>query len=62
MVEVTPATLNSGVAGSATVLLVSGAEWSALRDATIHLEVFVDGATTYLIENPEDSFFLVVLI
>ena len=46
-----PATLNSGVAGSATVLLVNGAEWVALRDATIHLEVFVDGATTYLIEK-----------
>ena len=28
-----------------------GAEWVALRDATIHLEVFVDGATTYLIEK-----------
>lgn len=46
-----PATLNSGAAGSATVLLVNGAEWVALRDATIHLEVFVDGATTYLIEK-----------
>lgn len=46
-----PATLNSGVAGDATVVLVSGAEWVALRDATIHLEVFVDGAVTYLIER-----------
>jgi hypothetical protein len=46
-----PATLNSGAAGSATVLLAEGAEWVALRDATIHLEVFNDDGTTYLIER-----------
>lgn len=46
-----PATLNNGVSGSATVLLVNGSTWTALRDASITLEVFIAGAVTYLIEK-----------
>lgn len=46
-----PATLSNGVAGNATVVLVSGTQWVALRDAVIHLEVFNDGTTIYLFEK-----------
>ncbi|MFP9114306.1 hypothetical protein ACLI1A_10200 [Flavobacterium sp. RHBU_3] len=45
-----PATLTSGVAGAATVLLVDGNTWEAQAGAVIHLQVFDAGTTTYLIE------------
>jgi hypothetical protein len=46
-----PAVLAGGVATAATVILKEGTDWTALKDATISLEVFVSGATTYLIER-----------
>lgn len=46
-----PATLSNGIAGDATVALVSGTQWVALRDAVINLEVFNDGTTYFLIEK-----------
>jgi len=46
-----PATLSTGAATAATVLLKDGADWTALQNATISLEVFKDGAATYLIER-----------
>lgn len=48
-----PATLSSGAGtgDNADVLLVGGADWTALDGATIDLEVFKDGTTTHLIER-----------
>lgn len=46
-----PATLSTGAATAATVLLKDGTDWTALQNATISLEVFKDGAATYLIER-----------
>jgi hypothetical protein len=46
-----PATLASGDLTGATVILVDDAGWTALENATISLEVFDAGATTYLIEK-----------
>jgi len=44
-----PATLSIGTQGSVDVVLT--AQWVALENATISLEVFDDGTTTYLIEK-----------
>lgn len=46
-----PATLSDGASTGATVLLKGGADWTALEGATIDLEVFANGGTTYLIER-----------
>lgn len=49
-----PATLSGGPATgdpNVTVILKEGTDWTALQNATISLEVFVAGATTYLIER-----------
>jgi hypothetical protein len=45
-----PSTLASGVNGSVIVLLKDDTSWTALKDATISLQVFDAGAVTYLIE------------
>ena len=46
-----PATLSSGDATGATVLLNDDQDWTALENATISFEVFDNGATMYLIEK-----------
>lgn len=48
-----PATLSdgAGTGSQAHILLKDGANWTALEGATIDLEVFVSGSTTYLIER-----------
>lgn len=49
-----PATLSGGAATGAanvTVILKEDTDWTALQNATISIEVFVAGATTYLIER-----------
>lgn len=49
-----PAVLSGGPATGAAnveVLLKEGTNWTALQNATISLEVFVAGATTYLVER-----------
>lgn len=46
-----PATLSHGDLTTATVLLVDEADWVALENATISLEVFDTGTTRYLIEK-----------
>jgi hypothetical protein len=49
-----PATLSSGAAvgdATVTVALKDGADWIALKNATISLEVFKDDGKTYLIER-----------
>lgn len=49
-----PAVLSSGVqtgAPAVNVILKEDTDWTALQNATISLEVFVAGATTYLIER-----------
>jgi hypothetical protein len=49
-----PAVLSGGAATAAanvTVILKEDTDWTALLNATITLEVFVAGATTYLIER-----------
>ena len=51
---VEPAVLSAGAATgvpAVTVVLKEGTDWTALENATITLEVFVAGATTYLIER-----------
>ncbi len=45
-----PSTLSSGAGTAATVILKAG-EWAALDNASIDLMVYIDGATTYLIEQ-----------
>lgn len=46
-----PATLDVGVQGAVTVVLLNGTQWVALEAAIINLEVVKGGATTYLIER-----------
>lgn len=46
-----PATLDVGVQGLVTVILLNGTQWVALKDAVINLEVVKGGATTYLVER-----------
>lgn len=45
-----PATVANGVADEVTVLLKNGTTWTALAGATIHFQVFLAGATKYLVE------------
>lgn len=45
-----PATLASGAATAATVILITGSTWTALEDSVIQLQYFDAGATKYLIE------------
>jgi len=45
-----PATIANGVAGEVTVLLKNGTTWTALSGAMIHFQVFLAGATKYLVE------------
>lgn len=45
-----PATLSNGAATAGTVQLVGGADWVALSDATIDLQVFDDGTTLFFRE------------
>lgn len=45
-----PATLSTGITDKKAILK-GGAVWVALDNAAIHLEVFNDGASTYLIEQ-----------
>ena len=47
----TPMKLENGASTAATVILKDGTQWNALKDATITLRVFDDGATIYLIEE-----------
>jgi len=46
-----PATLDAGVQGAVTVVLLNGTQWVALDKAVINLEVVKGGATTYLVER-----------
>jgi len=46
-----PATLDVGVQGVVTVILLNGTVWTALKGAVINLEVIKGGATTYLVEK-----------
>lgn len=48
-----PATLSNGapVGDGETILLKNGAQWTALDGATIDLELFNDGSTSYFIER-----------
>ncbi|MDC7994456.1 hypothetical protein [Altibacter sp. HG106] len=46
-----PATLSSGAATAATVLLVDGVDWTALKNSVITFKVFKDDGTTYLVEQ-----------
>lgn len=46
-----PATLDVGVQGEVTVILLNGTQWVALNKAVINLEVVKGGATTYLVER-----------
>lgn len=46
-----PYTLDKGIAGQVTVMLINGTQWVALEDATITFEVYADDAITYLIEK-----------
>jgi len=46
-----PATLATGAATAATVILKDGTTWTALEDATITFRVFDDGTTIFLIEE-----------
>lgn len=48
---VAPATLDSGVQGAVTVILLNDTQWVALDKAVINLEVIEAGATTYLLER-----------
>ena len=43
--------VEDGVSGDVTVLLKSGTTWAALVGSFLNLKVFVNGATTYLIEE-----------
>jgi hypothetical protein len=45
-----PATIATGTAGAVTVLLKNGTAWVALAGARIHFQVFLAGATKYLVE------------
>ena len=45
-----PATLSNGAGTAGTVQLVGGADWVALSDATIDLQVFDDGTTLFFRE------------
>lgn len=45
-----PATIANGAAGEVTVLLKNGTTWTALAGARINFQVFVAGATKYLVE------------
>ncbi|WP_093024705.1 hypothetical protein [Pustulibacterium marinum] len=45
-----PATISSGDAGAATVVLKSGTQWTGLEEAAIEFQYFDAGATKYLIE------------
>lgn len=45
-----PYTLSSGVNGVATVILKGGAQWTALENSVINLQVVDAGATKYLLE------------
>ncbi len=47
---VAPFTLESAVAGSATVILFNGTQWTALENASITLRYVDAGATKYLVE------------
>lgn len=49
----TPSTLSNGevTTQTATVILKDGTPWTALKDASITLQVFTDGATIFLIEQ-----------
>ncbi|MGJ8760377.1 MAG: hypothetical protein ACSHXA_07505 [Polaribacter sp.] len=46
-----PATLDIGVQGAVTVILINDTQWVALDKAVINLEVISGGATTYLVER-----------
>lgn len=46
-----PAVLSGGALTGATVILKDGADWTALDGASIDLEVYKAGSTTYLIER-----------
>lgn len=50
----TSATLSSGLAGTANILLVDGVSWSAESNAVIHLQVFKTDTVTFLIELSRD--------
>lgn len=45
-----PSTLSNGVSGPVTVLLDTGLDWIAYKNAVINLQVFNAGGTKYLIE------------
>lgn len=48
---VAPATLDSGIQGVVTVILVNDTTWTGLENAVINLLVYKAGAITYLIEQ-----------
>ena len=46
-----PATLSTGAATAANVILKDGVVWTALNEAVLHLKVVYDGTDTYFIET-----------
>lgn len=50
-----PTTLDGGVSGPVTIVLLNGTQWVALENAVINFEVVKGGATTYLIERSRSA-------